>query len=675
MKIKMTIIAFFASALILSSCMKNEVSPGLEQVRSAYAALLNAKASALTTAATAQAALTQAQASVQLSIAAVNAARAAGIEALTAIALANLEVALEQAAIATARQQLVLDELLNTYALLLKANKNVLADAQYASYVAALGKMRAIQDLIFAKQAAMTALMLDLENGTTLAYAGLVVNLATQNAALVVLQANLTAATAAMGNTVAVAAKIAELSLDSSTLENTKKTLIAEMKALEPGFKTELDAYNTAKGLSDAAQTALNTAKANVTSAAADFAALNTVPAPDYWTDAVEDLRLADSILDAKYADTLTSAGLLADAKKTIADGTTAIDAKITGATDSIALYTDTIAQLVADTLAKFTANVAADALVVSTKGDTATWHTAILVKADSLADQRARWLDNTPSTAATADSISVVNNMLDSTVLSAQIIIGEVAVTNAVAAAVLTASAVVVADNAYDTDKPTIASLITAIKARRTAYGVTRVATLADIVTATANLPDLTSAYLYHQTFLAGYVKAAADALAAKEALRSDYETYMEAYYDSWLAALVATQATKQTAYDTKKATTDAANAAFKLAKTAWTAKGKLLTAAGVDLALIDILLPAWKTVATGHGDFLAAFKAAISVKEAEVKQTTEEIAATEQAYKDGMIDYDRYVIDLASLQDQLTAAEAQVVFWKKILDETLAG
>lgn len=669
MKIKMTIIAFFASALILSSCMKNEVSPGLEQVRSAYAALLNAKASALTTAATAQAALTQAQASVQLSIAAVNAARAAGIEALTAIALANLEVALEQAAIATAQQQLVLDKLVDAYALLLKANKNALADAQYASYVAALGKMRAIQDLIFAKQAAMTALMLDLENGTTLAYADLVAKLATQNAALVVLQANLTAATAAMGNTAAVAAKIAELSLDSSTLENTKKTLIAEMAALEPGFATELAAYNKAKGKSDDASDDLKAAKAKVKSAAADFAALTTVPAPDYWTKALADVKTADSLLFEKAKDTLASAAALASAKKTIADGTTAVDAKLTKVTDSIAAYTDTIAQLVADTLAKFTANAAADAAVVSANADTTIWINELQRATDSAIAQLARL----PGTSA--DSAAYDKSAADSLYAAAALVISEAAVTDAIAAAVKTATAVLKADLAYDTDQPTIKSFITAMKARKTVLTSAKAARVILIATETANLPDYNSDYLYDQTFIAGYVKGLADAKAAKEAVRPDYETYMAAYYDSWLAALVATQATKQTAYDTKKATTDAAKTALTLAKTAWTAKGKLLTAAGVDLALVNTLLPLWKAVDVGHVDFLAAFKAAISDKEAEVKQTTEDIAATVQAYKDGMIDYDKFVIDLASLQDQLTAAEAQVVFWKKILDETLAG
>ena len=37
MKIKITLIAFFATALMFTSCVKNEVSPGIEDVRSAYA--------------------------------------------------------------------------------------------------------------------------------------------------------------------------------------------------------------------------------------------------------------------------------------------------------------------------------------------------------------------------------------------------------------------------------------------------------------------------------------------------------------------------------------------------------------------------------------------------------------------------------------------------------------
>lgn len=123
MKIKMTIIAFFASVLILSSCMKNEVSPGIENVRTAYAQLLTSQGqAAVLTAqaakdfAAAQVVIANAQLAIAESVAAANLAEVTYLAALATAEASVLEAealliaAKAQAAIITAEAEAALIE-------------------------------------------------------------------------------------------------------------------------------------------------------------------------------------------------------------------------------------------------------------------------------------------------------------------------------------------------------------------------------------------------------------------------------------------------------------------------------------------------------------------------------------------------------------------------------------
>lgn len=687
MKIKITLIAFFAAAMLLTSCMKNEVSPGIESVRTAYAAFLNAKAQAEVIRANADAALTLAQAEVEKADAAYRIAQAKGVDAETAQALEALKQAIEMNKVALAAAKRAEQALLDAYNAAVQLAKNNLVTDYFTKYKAALTEVNTVQDLIYDKQKAILDLKLDLLNGTDLGLTNAKAALAAKQARLATLQAELAAAKAILGNVAAANAKVAQLQQDSSTLENTLKTLVAEMTTQSrlidsTAYKGKVTSEATKKAAYDLAVIA-----AQRDTAAARFLrdSIMNNNLPSFWKKALDSVANTQARLAANAADTTASGIAYRNALAVIALGTSDLDAMIASKIDSITKYRDTLLAYIADTVAKNTTRLARIADTVQVRTDTATWNAQIKVYHDSADAQRARGAD--PSVA-----------VADSAFAKAQ-------VDYAVAVRIPTTRAAwLSANTAFNTSKNTwttkagvkttfaatpiglegkwLAGTMGAfreeIRARLTTTQGLLTGRQAAIATATANLPDLRSDYLYHLTFNVPLQQAVTLALAYKESVRTAYETWRDAYYtDTYLVGLDADVASKLAAWNTAKEATATAKTALEAqaANIEWKRLNALKTTATTDLGTVKALIPLWKAVVTGQGDFLAAFETAVTNAATAVTNAEAAVDAATTAYETGRVNYDKYTADMVELNARLTAAQAQVVFWKALLDEAIAA
>jgi len=678
MKIKITLIAFFASVLVLTSCMKNEVSPGIEAVRSAYAAYLNAVAQAQLINANANAELVRAQAAVQNANAELTLANAAGIDAATAQALENLAQAIEMNKVALAAAQRTEQALLDAYNAGVAAANNTLVANYYANYVAALTAVNTLNDQILDKHEQIRLLQLDLINGTDAGLTAANNALAAAQAELAALEAELVEAQAILGDPAAITAKLAELVNDSVQLEVLIATLAIDMQNEAPNFAAEATAEAAKLALYNTAKAATVTAKANLANAEANFLAdtVGTYPVPDFWQAALDSVANTNARLTAGAADTLASYAALKAATDLIALGVSDIDALIQGATDSTALYTDSIQMAVADTLAKLAAHTAAVAAEAAAKADTAALNDAIQTYVDSNMVIKARWVANTPSAQATLDSTKFAAWSLDSLISTAELTIAEnTTVPNAIVATANALTAFNTSIAYYNANVPGWTAMNAALAVNIAGYTAQKVGRLAAIAAAQDALPDLQSDYLYHQTFMADLLAAVDLAEAYKEAVRLDYETWKAEYYDAYVANLQAIVDAKVAAEATAKATWQTASAALTAAKAQWTIYNNAQIQAIADLATVKIFQGLYGVVDGINTNFVLAFENAIAAKEATIPALQAAVVAAQAVYQTGLVNYDKFNEDLADLAAKLAAAQAQVDFWKALLDEALAN
>ena len=682
MKIKITLIAFFASVLFLTSCMKNEVSPGINEVRSAYAALLTAKAQAEIILANSQAAIDQANAAMIQ-------ANAAYRLAETETTLAALEHAINMYAITLAAAQRVEDAAMDAYLASVQAAADSAAMRYYVAYTNALATQRAAQTAIFNKNALIVGLAIDVVNGTTLTYDSLVADLALKNASLDFWTAEYEAAKALLGDPAAIEAKILELNNDTTDLQAQVNALLIQKQELTPAWQDEQDDYNDASSAYADDLADWNEAKYLLSKSDSVLAA--DYPAPQFWIDAVDSLDYADSVLTAKYGDTVLSYNAWDSVVTLIASGTTAEVAAYDLKNDSVTDYLADIAALQSDSSTTW-ANYVTDSLYATQAArDTVVADSLQNVLVLNMASWYFAWNALPYGPVRTQDSTYYAQGYIDSTnyVDVLEPYANTITVPAANNAETASRNLWIAAKAAWDApacQTDLIAFLgVSTSHAATDLYGRRYLANqaitnkAAAIVTAEAARPDLYSTYLYHQTFLAQYIENVALADAYKESLRPAYETYMEEFYASLMQTLQddvdATYAAKEL---TKQAKADAL-ALLTAAKAEWTEVGAQIAALGLEKADVVALLAVYMQVSSYNGDLLDYFENATTGKLAlaqnAIDNTEANILAAEKAYAAKKITYDEYVIELASLEAELQAATAQVAFWKALLDEAIAN
>lgn len=732
MKIKITLIAFLASAMMFTSCMKNESSPGIESVREAYASLLLAQAQAEVILANANASFLEAQAAVQLSQAAMNDALAA----LNAQEVTRLQAVLAQQLITWAAQnaaaELAAQIAMDNYEAAVIAAKNGLVTTYYNQYTAALTVMRAAQTAIFTKNAAILALGLDIANGTTNAMPGFIADLAAANAAMDALVAEFEVAKTLLGNVDAIEARIAELMDAGTVLGNEVATLTAELAECAPSYATE-----QAAAAATAATLATATADAAATAAAAVYATAvatfeATYPLPAWWVAATTAITVAEANL-AAY-DTTTAGVNWRTVRDDVAAGTTAVDALIaaqnaiiaqanidaaaaaaeilvqqaiidgfaTATADALALDVAAQAAIDANAAAITALGVASAALQVDI--DLANAETAIItpLRDQAVIDQTA--LGTGPGDPAwDAYEILIVGYNLTLTTNAANVILwaGEIAVNdanvviltaaqaglNATKAATLAAWNAAVAAEAAGIVAPGLEIIaqqaiidqtvidIAAADAEIIVQEAAKVVRIAWVAAQTLLIPDLYSTYLMTLTYLDELELALQEAIDAKEALRPQYETYMNEFFADFWAGLQAADVTAQAALVAAAAADATAQAALVAAMAPCTAIQTSITAKNAELAFGATILALYQNVATYNDGYLLAFENAIIAQQVLVDAAELAIANAEAAYAAGKVNYDNFMIEMASLEAELATAQALVATAQELLDAALAA
>ena len=687
MKINITLIAFFASALMLTSCMKNEVSPGIESVRTAYAALLNAQATATITLANADAAYKNAQAAVQTALAALDNAEAQNRLADAEVIRAQLAADIKTWALQLQQATLTYNIAMDAYNKAVRDAKNALVTEYFTKYSNAMDTVRTVQNQIFAQQNTILGLSIDVVKGQTLTLDSLNTALANQKAALVTYQANYDAAKALLGNVPAANAKVAQLQQDSSTLENTLKTLLADMTTQSRlidsvSYKSKVTLEATAKSNYDAAFTA-----AIRDTAAARFLRDTILNAnlPSWWKKALDSVTNTEARLAANNADTTSHGTLYRNALALIALGTSDLDAKIASKTDSMTKYRDTLLAYIADTVTKNTARIARIADTVQVRTDTAAWWVLVGVAHDSADAQRARSVSDALAIADSAFYMAQINYAV-----AVRIVTTRTAWSTSVTALTnsrntwLSQAGTRIVDpltpvGLSDSWAGTMGVFREGIRTRLTATtGLLTTRTL-DIAAAVLALPDLRSNYLYHLTFNVPLQQAVVLAKAYKESKRADYETWRDTYYtNTYLVGLDAAVTSKLGLWNTAKQNTIDAKALLELqpANIELVRLNALKKTGDASLATVKALIPLWKAVVIGQGDYLQPFLNLVTTATNTTIPGTElNIKLAKQAYLDKKVLYDQYTIILTSLQTELTSANANAAFWKKLLDAAIAA
>jgi len=683
MKIKITLIAFFASALILTSCMKNEVSPGIESVRTAYAALLNAKAQAEIITANANATLTNAQAAYQNALAAMKLAEAQGelanAEAIRAELAANIKVWALELQDQTRLYNIAMD----AYNKAVRDAKNASVTEYFLKYSAALDTVRAIQAEIFAKNAQILALAIDVAAGTTNSMPGLVATLAAKNAGLATLQAQLTAAKALLGTPDALVTAQTGLKNDTTTLQAAINKLLIDQQVLFPDWQVAYKADTTAKGVTSRALATANAAKAAYSAAATSFA--TTWVDPTFWTDAIAKVVLDSTRLDSVKNNAVASYTDYQNDSTLIASGTTVETATWTLKNDSVTAYVAAIAALRLDSVTKYATYKTDSLLYKAAVRDTVVADSLQSVLVANMADWYFVWKNLTPSSVATADSTLYKAGQTDST--NYVNILAPLArnITLPARAATVTASRTLFLASLATwntTGAAKIAFLGVSTDATNTTlYGRRKIALLAitakqaAIASATYTLPDKKSEYLHWRSFIPAYEVNLAASLAAKEVLRPKYETYKNEFYASYVAGLLATYTTANQTYLDKKVLSDATGTALTTAKTPYDNVGLAKDAKVAEKAVKDALLAVYANAIAYNTDIVASINGLITTKLGEIATAQAAIDAAVIAYKAGKVNYDQFQIELTSLNTELTAANANVTFWKKLLDAAIAA
>lgn len=346
MKIKITLIAFLASAMMFTSCMKNESSPGIESVREAYASLLLAKAQAEVTLANAQATFINAEAAVQESIAAMNNAIAAATAATSADAaaaaaqeIAGLQALLAQQLIDWARENEAADLLaqiaMDEYEAAILAAKNDLVIEYYSYYLDALGEMRDVQTAIFTAHSNFLALAVDLVDGTSYALMDLQDELEAAIEYLAVLQAEFDNMNTIVGDVDAIDARVAELKAGNVAID-------AQILALE------VDLYDCEYDLEDAPAEIDDQPYLDAQAAAVYETALASFPNelnPTWWNDLQTAVEEAEQTVLDHVGDTTDASEAYYNMLADINSGTDVLDGLIVDQQELITGYNEAITE------------------------------------------------------------------------------------------------------------------------------------------------------------------------------------------------------------------------------------------------------------------------------------------------------------------------------------------
>jgi hypothetical protein len=661
MKIKMTLIAFFATALMFTSCVKNEVSPGIEDVRSAYADLLSAKAQAEIILANATANFDNARAAYEEAMAALRLAEAEGELAAAEQLRADLAQDLILWANDNATEALALQKVLDAYEAWLIANENTIAEGYFGKYVGALNELQTAKDNIFNKQAQILALGLDVANGTTLAYDALVVDLADATAELADLQAEYDVAAGFLGDVDAVLAKIADLAAQKTTLE--KLVQGYEIDKVELNLDAAVATHATAVTTEATKKAAWTTAKALVTTARVDFeAALANaltgtvlgIPVPQFWDDAVQNVIGAQAAVNTY--DTLTAYNAWNNVVANIALGTTAQDLAITNQETVIAdLVLDSL-KLISDTGAARTAWTNAIVALSVVQNDTATLKARNAVLEDSILTYPAR-----------AAIYQAEIDLNDAEITYADI----VRLPNANALVTSTLATKVATLATYTSDIVTVRANIVAEKVTLVTLVGNRTTRLAAIVLLELQLPDLYSNYLFTLTYFDELQADLVAAIAAKEAARPDFNTFMDEFFADYVVGLEANVVTALAAYDAAIAAT----ATAKLALAPLEAIDELIADAGDDIAFIVKLETIYGTTGAYNTAYLTAFATAIATIEGTIVTIESNMVIAQTTYVTSKVNYDKYMEDMEVLNAKLANAQSLVDYWKALLDAALAG
>jgi len=676
MKIKITLIAFFASVLVLTSCMKNEVSPGIEQVRAAYAALLNAKAQAETTMAAANAVYRNAEAQVQLSLAAINLALADSNQALADSLQADLAYKMDKWAQEILDLELQYQKDLDEYAALVAQTANELVEEYFGDYMDAIGVLRRIQNAIFEKEAEIRELKLDLENGTVNYMDEKLADLADAEAFLAELQA-MWAMVQEYWGMAEVQAKIDELSAQKKATALDILTKTAQAAEMEPDFADEQEAYDKAYSAYSKANSTYKKAQTALANAATTFEEDN--PVPDFWRTAQDSVENALDSLEGVYADTLAACGAYRDALDTLALGTSDIDDEIAALEDSIGLYEDTVDMYVADTLAAFEAWEDAVGAYDDLVLDTVDWYEKLIEDTEALAELRL-----TPDEASPLDTLlQVLTLAADSNLMEAYL---EVARLEGGTLDILDGEA----DDAlgdyedaledYNDDVMGAGGydeMLTDMDGRLGDWEDALEAREDRLEWLDYWLDDLETECLHMQSYIEEVIAFWEDAVAYKESRRPDYEEYMDAFWYDYLAELEQDVQDAKDIKDAKEDLMDAAEDLLDAAQEDWLALLDEIDDLQKLKDNLDTYIGLWRAVKDKQEDFAyrSEWQTALNNAAQAVVDAEQAVADAEEAYEDNMIDYAKYMQDMTNLNARLVAAQAQVDFWKALLDEAIAN
>lgn len=676
MKIKITLIAFLASALIFTSCMKNESSPGIESVREAYAELLLAKAQAEITMANANAAFRNAEAAVQMAQALINESIADGNDAATERLRAQLAQDLLEWAIELDSLQQLLDKQLDDYAREVDSLNNVLALEYLGKYNTALANLRAAQVTYLAKNKAMLDIMRDIADGTTYELDRLTAELAAAQAYLANLQAELAGIDALLSNPDALKARLAELVNDSTYYMSLKLDLTAQ--------KAECDEVAGAAPVapSTAAYLAARAAAKDTAQAKLDFFA--TYPPPTFWTDAQAAIDDAQDSLDQLRLDSANAYAAWKVQQDIIDEQYDDLNQDIADANAEIDRLNDSIDLYGADTLLKLTAWDASVAQWESDTLDQFNREADLELLSDSLAVQRARYIaqGNTPP----ALWATILVNQGDSTQLEIDIAYHATNTIPDAVADTLTAYNAWLASKAtyvakVDTPATGFADLIADEQA--TIVNINTVLIPARtilIANAVATVDDLWSDYLHAITWIDEQVEVLARAIAEKDALQVEYETYMdEFFWDDYMVGLETAATNAYNAYLAAKAAYDTAKAAWDILNAPCLVLAAAITDAEDELQFIDAVTNAYRNAINYNDNAGDALEALIAAAELAIDNPAgggllQQIAAVEKAYADKELNLDDAQLELDGLLEQLDVLQAQVDYWKELLDSVLA-
>ncbi len=165
--------------------------------------------------------------------------------------------------------------------------------------------------------------------------------------------------------------------------------------------------------------------------------------------------------------------------------------------------------------------------------------------------------------------------------------------------------------------------------------------------------------------------------ALAAKDAARINFETYLEGFYDAWVVAIF-------TAYTDALADHTAAMAAFDAAVDALElvqAPVTMLTDSvlGIQAAnlLVKNLLAAYRAldVFNSNEALILYINGEITTAGTAVTTAGTAITTAELFYENNVANYNLWSNEIELLNVQLVAAQDLVAYWKALLDAALAG